>query len=151
MMDFSSVKKIVIPEGEVKKITDSFGAVLWSAKSAAKVTITSLCEGIVGETASITVKSSEPFANPTNPSSTITTWTAVVWEGHNCTIELPVGATIECVVDDTKQDERCYVSLNGVNVLSEPGTYIYTVTKDVSIHMQDKYAMGEYGMITITE
>jgi hypothetical protein len=29
VMDFSSVKKIVIPEGEVKKITDSSGAVLW--------------------------------------------------------------------------------------------------------------------------
>ena len=33
-IDFSKVKKITIPEGSVKKITDSTGAVLWKEKSA---------------------------------------------------------------------------------------------------------------------
>ena len=41
--------------------------------------------------------------------------------------------------------------LNGVEVLSEPGTYVYTVKGDVTIHMEDEYSMGEYGWITITE
>lgn len=151
MIDFSTLQGLTIPEGVVTKITDASGTVLWSAKRSAIVTITGKCEGIMGETASITVKSAEPFADPSNPSNTVTTWSAYAWEEPNCTIELPTGATIECTVDDTKQSERCYVSLNGVNVLAAPGTYIYTVTRDVSIHVQDKYAMGEYGMITITE
>lgn len=33
-IDFSQVKKITIPEGSVKKITDSNGAVLWKEQSA---------------------------------------------------------------------------------------------------------------------
>ena len=33
-IDFSKVKTITIPEGSVKKITDSTGAVLWKAKTA---------------------------------------------------------------------------------------------------------------------
>lgn len=33
-IDFSKVKKITIPEGSVKKITDSTGAVLWKEKTA---------------------------------------------------------------------------------------------------------------------
>ena len=32
MIDFATVKGITIPEGEVKKITDSFGAVLWEGE-----------------------------------------------------------------------------------------------------------------------
>ena len=150
-MDFSTLKGLTIPEGTVTQITDAGGNVLWKAKKSARVTITGKCEGIVGETASITVKSAEPFADPLNPSTAVTEWTAVAWEEPNCTIELPIGSTIECTVDDTKRDERCYVNLNGTNVLTAPGTYIYTVTRDAAIHVADKYAMGEYGMITITE
>lgn len=150
-MNFATLKGLTIPEGVVTQITDADGTVLWSAKRNAIVTITGKCEGIMGETASITVKSAEPFANPSNPSSTTTNWTAFAWEEPNCTIELPVGSIVECNVTDTKQSKRCYVSVNGVNVLTESGTYIYTVTRNVSIHVQDKYAMGEYGMITITE
>ena len=33
-IDFSQVKTITIPEGSVKKITDSTGAVLWASKTA---------------------------------------------------------------------------------------------------------------------
>ncbi len=150
-MNFATLKGLTIPEGAVKKITDASGAVLWSAKKNVKVTITSKCEGIVGETANIFISSPEPFADPDAPAVDIYMKTLYVYEEPNFTIELPVGTTIDCTVDDTKQSNRCYVSVNGVNVLSESGFYTYTVTKDVSIHMQDKYAMGEYGMITITE
>ena len=38
-IDFSQVKTITIPEGSVKKITDSTGAVLWKEKSAGWHTI----------------------------------------------------------------------------------------------------------------
>ena len=33
-IDFSQVNTIIIPEGSVKKITDSAGAVIWEEKSA---------------------------------------------------------------------------------------------------------------------
>ena len=33
-IDFSQVKAITIPEGSVKKITDSNGNILWKAKTA---------------------------------------------------------------------------------------------------------------------
>lgn len=123
-----------------------------AAPATATVTITSTCEGIDGDMAKITINSAEPFApDAANPDSTTTTWTAEVWEEPSCTIELPVGSTIACNVDDSKESNRCYVSVNGTEVLSEPGTYIYTVTKDVTVHLADAYSQGEYGMITITE
>lgn len=153
MIDFSSVKGITIPEGTVTKITDASGAVLWSANNTAKVTISSLCQGIDGDTSWLRITSPEPFNPfPDNPNwGTTTSWFVFVWEEPNKTIELPIGATIECIVDDSKASNRCYVMLNGVEVLSEPGTYVYTVKGDVTIRMEDEYSMGEYGWITITE
>jgi hypothetical protein len=139
-MDFSSVKKIVIPEGEVKKITDASDLVLWMAKRTAEVTIESVCNGITGNKASLSLTLED--------NSTLSVF---LWEGLWDTYNVPIGSTIECTVDDSKQSNRCYVRVNGVDVLNEPGTYYYTVTGDVTIHMEDKYEMGEYGMITITE
>ena len=152
MIDFSTIKGLAIPEGEVTKITDASGTVLWSANTKPRLTITSLCNGINGDTAWLRITSPEPFnAFPDTPSWSATSWFVFVWEGYNNTFELPIGVTIECIVEDTKQSERCFVKLNGVEVLSETGTYVYTINGDVTIHLEDKYEMGEYGMITITE
>lgn len=153
MIDFSTLKGLTIPEGVVTEIADESGAVLWSASNTAKVTITSVCKGINGETSWLRITSPEPFnPYPNNPNwGTTTSWFVFVWEEPNKTIELPIGATIECMVEDTKASERCYVELNGVEVLSETGTYVYTVNGDVTIHMEDKYEMGEYGWIIITD
>lgn len=152
MIDFSTLKGLTIPEGAVKQITDASGRVIWSAVKNAKVTITSECNGINGDTSSITVTSAEPFApDPSNPSETTTSWTVVCWEMPDCTIEIPAGSTIACTVTDTKASNRCSVAVNGVNVLTAPGTYLYTVTRDVAVHVADQYAQGEYGVITITE
>lgn len=150
-MDFSTLQGVTIPEGVVTKITNASGAVLWSAKRSATVTITSTCVGINGDTARITITSPEPFTpDASNPSYTTTTWTAEVWEEPNCTIEIPIGSTIECTVSRTKGNADSYISLNGTNVLVE-GTYIYTVTGNVAIDVSDRYSMGEYGVITIAE
>ena len=73
-----------------------------------------------------------------------------MYDEPDCTIEIPAGSTIECYVKDTKASNRCYVNVNGVEVLSVPGTYIYTVTGDASIHLEDEYSQGEFGKITIT-
>ena len=152
MIDFSTLKSLTIPEGVVTQIADASGTVLWSAVNKVKVTITSLWNGIDGDMASITVTSPEAFApDPANPGSTTKTWTVFVYDEPDCTIEIPAGSTITCTVDDSKASNRCYVSVNGVEVLSDPGTYVYTVTRDASIHLEDEYSQGEYGKITITD
>lgn len=152
MIDFSTVQEVAIPEGVVTQIADESGKVLWSRMRTAMVKITSQCVGINGDTSSITITSAEPFApDPSNPSNTVTEWTVVCYEMPNCTIEIPIGSTIECVVRDTKQSNRCYITLNGTNVVEGPGTYLYTVKRNVTVDVSDKYSMGEYGAITITE
>ena len=150
-MDFSTLQEVTIPEGKVTQIADTNGVVLWSAKRNALVTITSTCSGINGNTARITVISTEPFSpDPSNPSYATTTWTAEVWEQPNCTIEIPIGSTIECTVSRSKGNADSCISLNGTKVLVE-GTYVYTVSGNVSVDVSDRYNMGEYGVITITE
>ena len=151
-MNFSTLQGITIPEGVVTQIADANGAVLWSAKRNALVTITSTCVGFSGDTSSITVTSSEPFApDSSNPNNKVTTWTVVCYEMPNCTIEIPVGSTIECFVDRTKGNHECCVIVNSEKVLSAPGTYLYTVKGNVTVDVSDRYSMGEYGVITITE
>lgn len=138
MIDFSKLKGLTIPNGAVKQITDASGAVLWSAKRNATVTITSECNGIMGDTAHIKIVSET------------VSFEAYAYDMPNCTIEVPVGSTIECTVRRNKGNADSSISLNGTKVLTE-GTYVYTVTGNVAIHVSDRYAMGEYGIITITE
>jgi hypothetical protein len=75
---------------------------------------------------------------------------AYAYDMPNCTLEVPIGSTIECTVSRNKANAESSISLNGTKVLTE-GTYIYTVTGNVAIHVSDRYSMGEYGIITITE
>ena len=152
MIDFSKLKSLTIPEGVVKQITDASGRVLWSAVKNAKVTITSTFNGMDGDTARITVNSPSPFApDPTNPSNKVTSWTVFVYDMPNYTIEIPVGSTVECAVSQDKANAGCYVSLNGTKVVTNEGTYIYTVTGNATIDVSDKYSQGEFGTITIVE
>ena len=149
-IDFATVKGLEIPEGKVVQITDADGVVLWDAN--VKVTITSSFFGMDGDTASITVNSSVPFSpDPTNPSYKTKTWTVSVADEPNCTIKIPVGSTIECTVSREKGNADSYISLNGTRVVTGVGTYLYTVTGEVTITIADKYSQGDYGMITITE
>lgn len=136
----------VLTDADKRKIAEEVYEMMQSSK--VKVTITSLWNGIDGDTASITVTSPEAFSVG---GSSVKTWTAYVYDEPDCTIEIPAGSTIACQVTDTKSSNRCYVTLNGAEVLSDPGTYTYTVTGDVSIHLEDEYSQGEYGKITITE
>lgn len=137
-MDFSALQGVTIPEGAVTQIADANGVVLWSAKQNAIVTITSECNGIMGDTAHIKIVSeTENFE-------------AYAYDMPNCTIEVPIGSTIECTVSRNKGNADSSISLNGTKVLTE-GTYIYTVTGNVAVDVSDRYTMGEYGVITITE
>lgn len=137
-MDFSKVKSLIIPEGVVTQIADASGVVLWSAKRSAMVTITSECNGIMGDTSHIKIVSET------------VNFEAYAYDMPDCTLEVPIGTTIECTVTRNKGNADSSISLNGTKVLTE-GTYIYTVTGNVAIHVSDRYSMGEYGVITITE
>lgn len=151
-IDFATIKSLEIPEGKVKQITDANGIVLWNAVKNAKVTITSQWDGFDGDSASITVKSPTPFApDPSNPNNKVTSWTVFVYDQPNRTIEVPVGSTIECTISRDKGNAESYISLNGTNMVTGEGTYIYTVTGDVTIAIKELYTQGDYGVITIIE
>ena len=160
MIDFSTLQGVTIPEGVVTQIADASGNVLWSARRNVLVKITSgPCQGINGDSARLTITSPTPFApDPSNPSVTTTTWTVEVWEEPSCTIEIPVGSTIDCYTKDSKQNNRCYVVVNNTanEVLAvvsgvNPATYLYTVKCNATIMIRDSYSQGEYGYIVITE
>lgn len=151
-IEFATIKGWEIPEGKVVQVADAIGRIMWIAVQKVKVTITSQWLGMDGDTASITVNSSMPFApDPSNPSYKVTSWTVSVADEPNCTIEIPVGSTIECAVSRDKGNADSYIKLNGSKVVKGDGTYIYTVTRDVAITIEDKYSQGDYGMITIVE
>jgi hypothetical protein len=138
MIDFSTLQGLTIPEGVVTQIADASGTVLWSAKRSAIVTITSECNGIEGDTAHIKIVSET------------VSFEAYAYDMPDCKLEVPIGSTIECTVSRSKANADSSISLNGTKVLTE-GTYIYTVKGNVAIHVSDRYSMGEYGIITITE
>lgn len=149
-MIFATLEGLIIPEGRVTKITDATDMVMWEAK--VKITITSNFLGMDGDTASITVNSPTLFSpDPTNTSCKTKTWTVSVADEPNCTIRIPVGSTIECTVNRDKGNADSYISLNGTRIVTEVGTYLYTVTGDAMITIADKYSQGDYGMITIIE
>ena len=64
-IDFSKVKTITIPEGSVKKITDSTGAVLWKEKSAGWHTVWEGNKkiGYGGSTGSEILLATEPYSD----------------------------------------------------------------------------------------
>ena len=116
------------------------------------LTVKTIFEGMNGDTASITVVSPEPFApDPSNPNNTTTSWTVWVYDEPNCTIEIPVGSTIECTVSRVKGNAESCIIANGTTVLTGEGTYIYTVTGDVTVTIAEKFIQGSFGVITITE
>ena len=78
------------------------------------------------------------------------------------TIEVPIGTVIECYVNSTSVGAKTsYVLVNGERVAEtyydkNPLTYLYTVTCNATIDIQDTYFSnsldsGYYGVITITE
>ena len=64
-IDFSQVKTITIPEGPVKKITDSNGNILWKEKSAGWRTVWSGIQkiGYEGYTGSEFLFATEPYSD----------------------------------------------------------------------------------------
>lgn len=150
-MNFTTLKALTIPEGTVIKIEDESGNVMWNAIKKVKLTVKTVFGGMDGDTASITVNSSTPFAPDSSDPSYTTSWTVQVSDEPDCTFEITEGSTIECTVSRDKENADSYISLNGITVLTGTGTYVYTVASDVVVTIQDKYSQGDYGIITIVE
>jgi hypothetical protein len=152
-MNFATLKGLGIPEGNVTKITDALGNVLWSAVKMVNLTITSFWDGMDGDTARITINSPSPFApNPNEPNNKVTSWTAYVYDlldQQNRTIKIPVGSTIECYITRDKGNADSHITLNDVKMVTGEGTYIYTVTGDATIDVSEDYIQGDFGVISI--
>ena len=148
-IDFATVKRWEIPEGVVKQV-ECNGIVLWELLNTAIVTITSKWAGMDGDTASITINSPTLF-KPTPSSPPTPSWATAVNCEPNYIMEVPIGSTITCTVSRDKGNAESFIKLNGTNVVTGEGSYIYTVKGNVTIHIEDKYSQGDYGMITITE
>ena len=151
-IDFTKVNGWEIPEGKVVQVSDAIGRIIWLAMRKVKVTISSVWDGFDGDSASITITSKMPFApNPSNPSNKVTTWTYFVYDQPNYTIEVPEGSTIQCTVSRDKGNADSYIKLNGLKEVIGDGMYVYTVTRDVTISIEERYSQGDYGVITIVE
>ncbi len=152
-IDYSKVTGLSDHIGNIVKITNVAGNVLWSAVKMAKLTITSFWDGMDGDTARITINSPSPFApNPNEPNNKVTSWTAYVYDlfdQQNRTIKIPVGSTIECYITRDKGNADSYIKLNDVNVATGEGTYVYTVTGDATIDVSEEYVQGDFGVISI--
>lgn len=106
MIDFSTVKNITIPEGAVKKITNSSGVVLWEGDITFKVstthtvfTITVPSGSTWRDAASIYNKS----ANTTNPYKFVIVEDMIM--GNSVTIEYYSGGTRSATVTSAKPDD----------------------------------------------
>lgn len=152
-IDYANVTGLSDHIGNIVKITDIAGNVLWSAVKMANLTITSFWDGMDGDTARIIINSPSPFApDPSNPTNKVTTWTAYVYDlfdQQNRTIKIPVGSTIECYITRDKENADSYIKLNGVNVATGEGTYVYTVIDDATIDVSEDYVQGDFGVISI--
>jgi hypothetical protein len=144
MIDFATLKSLTVPEGNVKKITDESGNVLWEAPPSG-VTVTITNSGVTNV--------------PPNGS--------IIIEGVSYkqpqSIVVPLGTVITCSAPWTKhQIYGSYggqIKLNGTLVADRGSgngggttTYDYTVNKDVEIDINNVGSPnGVYANINITE
>jgi hypothetical protein len=106
MIDFSAVKKIVIPEGAVKKITDSTGAVLWQGDITFKIKTTLAVFTITvpsGSTWSDAAQIYNQSANSTNPYKIIVSRDMIM--GDSVKIEYYSGGARSATVSGAYPDD----------------------------------------------
>ena len=136
MIDFSTLKGLTIPEGNVTKITDASGRVLWNADDGMRTVM------IAG--------------------SGHASYCYVMIDGvkytSTATLEVPVGTIITCYVHDKYGANKQSLKVNGVELAKDAPsykfTYDYTVTSTRKI-MVALLAVANpseaHGTITINE
>lgn len=139
MIDFATLKSLTVPEGNVKKITDESGNVLWEAPpSGVTVTITKTKAGYEDiYTGGHVMIDGVYYREPTS-------------------LVVPLGTVIVCpsiyVSHPMYGGFGGQIKLNGTLVASGGGTYEYTVNKDVEIAIQNVGSpAGIAANINITE
>lgn len=128
MIDFSTLKSLTIPEGEVVKIEDTSGNVLWEkAPEGATVTITKTKAGYEDIYNGGYVKiDGVYYREPTN-------------------IVVPLGTVIVCTAPYASTQYGAFggtITLNGDVVSTGGKTYEYTVNKDVEIAIKNVGSPG---------
>lgn len=147
MIDFSTLKRLTIPEGKVKQITDVDGNVLWSALS--QITFSGLPLMPNFSAAYISIPNGEVEL----PSTLL----------GDVTVGIPEGTIIRCFVGADTGYEGVII-LNGEVVYTKTGqssfitpitgTYDYIVTRDARIKVSNTGTSNnrdQVGTITITE
>lgn len=138
MIDFSTLKGLTIPEGNVTKITDVSGNVLWEAPpSGATITITKKVAGYEDERTGgyVTIDG--------------------VHHSVSTSLVVPLGTVIVCKAPAVSHpmygSYGGQIKLNGTLVANN-GTYEYTVNKDAEIAIQNVGSpSGVVANINITE
>ena len=115
-IDFSKVKALTIPEGNVTQITDASGRVLWKAAPAE---------------ATVTIQLSGAFITPQ-----IHLWLEINGTTYQeiytpTEITVPIGTVIKCCFQSAYTVNKIY--LNDTVIAEGVASYDYTVMGDVSI------------------
>ena len=128
MIDFSKLKSLILPEGNVTQIKDASGNVLWSAVKMATITLFSLTNYWDGSI-SYVVHNGTKYTSPT-------------------TFKAAIGDTINIVAGvNTRYGGT--IRLNNKNVATgTPATYDYTVVTNATF---DMYGETSEGWVAITE
>lgn len=147
MIDFSTLKALTIPEGEVVKIADTSGNVLWEAPpSGVKITLSFKQNGSPSfrSVAYVIIEGVKyPIINEMPPTEELI---------------LPIGTIIACYVDSANLSVTSQkITLNGKTVANGTSEYLYTVVGEASIVATTQMTYTPmtgtvvYGTIAITE
>ena len=114
-IDFSMLKGLAIPEGNVTQIADAAGNVLWSAVKKAIITID--VDG--GDYAHVVIDG--------------------VTYNTTTTVEVPIGAVISCVTSHTEGSQNSGIIRVDYRTVAQEvkATYDYTVVSDATITLSD--------------
>jgi hypothetical protein len=147
MIDFSTLKGLTIPEGNVTKITDVSGNVLWEAPpSGVKITLSFKANGSPSfrDIAYIIIEGVKYPITNTNPATE--------------ELILPIGTIITCYVGSANTSvTQQKITLNGKTVANGTSEYLYTVVGEASIVATTQMTYTPmtgtvaYGTIAITE
>jgi hypothetical protein len=151
-MNFATLKGLTIPEGNVTKITDASGRVLWSAVKPATVTLTCSDGSSLACTYATATINGIYYTGVASYNGSV-----IIPYGGSVPLTVEVGTTIELNVSGSGgAGSRPSIYLNGVKVSGD--TYNYTVTGLVTIDFQTYYnkEIGpsnrqSWGRIYITE
>ena len=135
MIDFSTLNGLTIPEGNVTKITDASGNVLWSAAKPVTLTITRTCQGDDVHHTWFVINGQTYNGGDLTGGSSV--------ESLPTYVTVNVGTKIMCCTEGTVSTDEHKV--NGVVVEMTPSAdntykyYEYTVTTEAELRITEMH------------